>query len=59
MTNDILIGEGTGFRHQPEDVWRKELATVLATPSPRLEFMTRAHHLVRDTVFLLVRSTRP
>ena len=23
---------------------------MLATPSPRLEFMTRAHHLVRDTV---------
>ncbi len=50
MITNILIGEGTGFRHEPEDAWRKELATVLASPSPRLEFMTRAHHLVRDTV---------
>ena len=50
MTSDILIGEGTGFRREPEDKWREELATVLASPSPRLEFMTRTHHLVRDTV---------
>ena len=50
MTSNILIGEGPGFRREPESAWRKELANVLATPSPRLEFMTRAHHLVRDTV---------
>ena len=50
MTSNILIGEGTGFRREPEDKWREELATVLASPSPRLEFMTRTHHLVRDTV---------
>ncbi len=50
MTNSILIGEGTGFRHEPESAWREELATMLETPSPRLELMTRAHHLVRDTV---------
>ncbi len=50
MTKNILIGEGTGFRCEPENAWREELATVLASSSPRLEFMTRAHHLVRDTV---------
>ena len=50
MTSNILIGEGPGFRREPENAWREELATVLASPSPRLEFMTRAHHLVRDTV---------
>ena len=50
MTTDILIGEGAGFRREPEDTWREELATVLASPSPRLKFMTHAHHLVRDTV---------
>lgn len=50
MTDNILIGEGTGFRREPESVWRAELATMLKTPSPRLEFMTEAHHLVRDTV---------
>lgn len=50
MASNILIGEGKGFRHQPEARWRDELAHVLATPSPRLEFMTREHHLVRDTV---------
>ena len=50
MTSNILIGEGTGFRREAEHTWREELATVLARPSPRLEFMTDAHHLVRDTV---------
>jgi len=50
MTNNILVGEGAGFRREPEDKWREKLTTVLASPSPRLEFMTRMHHLVRDTV---------
>lgn len=49
MTSNILIGEGKGFRCEPEDAWRDELAAVLETPSPRLEFMTTEHHLVRDT----------
>ena len=50
MTDNILIGEGKGFRHEPEKAWRAELETVLRTPSPRLAFMTREHHLVRDLV---------
>ena len=50
MTDNILIGEGKGFRHEPEQAWRAELQTALATPSPRLGFMTHEHHLVRDMV---------
>jgi hypothetical protein len=50
MTDNILIGEGAELRREPESAWRQELASVLETPSPRLEFMSRAHHRVRDTV---------
>jgi hypothetical protein len=50
MADNILIGEGRGFRSEPAEGWRRELARALDTPSPRLGFMTPAHHLVRDTV---------
>lgn len=46
----ILVGRGNEILRQPADAFRRHLEAALDTRSPRLSFMTREHHLVRDTV---------
>jgi hypothetical protein len=46
----IIVGSGTRLTREPESAWRQQVTMAASTPSPRLEFMTREHHLVRDTV---------
>jgi len=50
MAAEILIGRGKEMEPASEQSWRTELRAVAAKPSPRLQFMSPEHHLVRDTV---------
>ncbi len=48
MTEHILVGRGREIVREPAEPWRAQLEEALRAPSPRLTFMGREHHLVRD-----------
>jgi hypothetical protein len=48
MAEHILTGHGKEIVPRPAEPWRVELDEVSRAPSPRLAFMKREHHLVRD-----------
>jgi hypothetical protein len=50
MPEHILMGRGHEILRHPADAFRKHLEAALESRSPRLGFMTRDHHRVRDTV---------
>jgi hypothetical protein len=50
MTEHILVGRGKEIARHPAEAFRRHLESALETRSPRLAFMTREHHLVRDRV---------
>lgn len=60
MSDSILVGEGSEMSEQPIEAFRAQLEQAARTRSPRLSFMTREHHLVRDAVVTgLPRVGRP
>jgi hypothetical protein len=50
MAETILVGRGEEIRRHSAEAFRRHVEAALETRSPRLAFMTREHHLVRDEV---------
>ena len=50
MSEHILVGRGKEILRHPAEAFRQHLEAALETRSPRLAFMTREHHQVRDAV---------
>lgn len=50
MTEQLLVGEGREIVRRPAAPWRREVEALKSARSPRLTFMTKEHHAVRDAV---------
>jgi len=60
MSDSILVGQGSEISEQPLEVFRAQLEQAARIRSPRLSFMTREHHIVRDAAVIdLPRVGRP
>lgn len=60
MADYILVGRGEEILRHSAEAFRRHVEAALETRSPRLAFMTREHHVVRDTVVVEIpRVGRP
>lgn len=50
MTETVLMGRGDTIRSLPQADWERELSSAPEAIRPRLAFMTKEHHRVRDFV---------
>ncbi len=46
--SSVLIGHGKGFERMDEEAWKQAVVGAIAHMPTRLEFMTPAHHRVRN-----------